>query len=503
MIIDSREIEDGASFWTDVCVIGSGAAGLTFAKEILGTGREIFLMESGGHLTSPEADDLNVGTLEGEMFDYYQDYLLKERIRVYGGSTNIWEGVCLPLQEIDFEEREWMPNSAWPISKSDLDPYYARAANYLGIHGYDKSVSDDPSPIAPRMLPEETEWEGLAFHMSNQRRLGIQFEEELKNAENLKLHLHANAILFEGNENGSKIEAVEFATLEGRRFKVKANLFVLAAGGMENCRILLNSNADTDQNIGNQYDNLGRYFMDQFHTPGGRVVLPNPLDDHLSYDRALSESHGYIKMGALSLKQSAQRRHRISNQTLIFQETSKFKIDDERNRAVASSMPLFEKKSVRRRDTKTPFVYWFRLKSEVGATPDNRITLGEEKDALGVRRLHLCWKLSEDDRRMFARFTRMFGNALGEHFIGRLQEWYTENGKLSKHTKGHGHQLGGTRMHADPRKGVVDANCSVHGVTNFKILGGSVFPSGGNTNPTMTIMALAIRMADQFKKGVS
>lgn len=502
MIIDARTFDAAKKLDADICIIGAGAAGLTLARELDGSALTVLLMESGGMEPDTAVDDLKVGSLEGPVFERQSQYLIVERARFFGGTTNVWEGLCQPLMEIDFEQRDWMPNSGWPIARKDLDPYYARASAHIGLHPPGAAFPDSAEQLDCKLLPADSEWDAQTLQMSPRPRLAENFKAVIEASRNITVVLHANALLFHENENRSRIQEVEFATLAGARFRVAAKKFVLSAGGLENSRILLNSNEKTGGAVGNRHDNLGRYWVDQLHIPAGRMMVPNPLDDHNLFFRVYSETLGYVKMGGIGLKPEAQRKRRLSNQVLVFDVGQASWYGDEVRPLTNALAALHDNDSVRRSKARIeePLEYWFRFKSEQTVDRENRVTLTDDLDALGQRRLRVKWEISEYDRQMMVRYSELLADAVGEHFIGRVLMWYNGEAEMPQHAMGHGHQLGGTRMSSDPTKGVVDANCRAHGTENLYIVGGSVFPSGGRTNPTLTILALAIRLAERLKE---
>ena len=129
MFIDARQVEEGSELRAELCIIGAGAAGLALARELRGSARSICLLESGGLEADSETHELQRGTRSGEAYPPLEE----TRSRFFGGSTNCWAGYCRPLDAIDFEPRDWVPNSGWPFPRAELDPYYVRANRLLGL----------------------------------------------------------------------------------------------------------------------------------------------------------------------------------------------------------------------------------------------------------------------------------------------------------------------------------------------------------------------------------
>jgi choline dehydrogenase-like flavoprotein len=127
------------------------------------------------------------------------------------------------------------------------------------------------------------------------------------------------------------------------------------------------------------------------------------------------------------------------------------------------------------------------------------VTLSEQTDALGMPRVRLEWRLRPADMRSMVRAQEIVDEELRRAGLGRLQI-ELDDATPPPGLKGGWHHMGTTRMHLDPRQGVVDEHCRVHGVANLYVAGSSVFPTAGYANPTLTLCALAIRLADRVKK---
>ncbi|MGH7564021.1 MAG: FAD-dependent oxidoreductase, partial [Gemmatimonadota bacterium] len=258
MLIDARELPDATEIDSDVCIVGAGAAGITIARELAGTPLRVCLLESGGLEFDPEIQALYSGENVG--FPYYDAD--KFRLRFFGGTTNHWQGVCRPLDPIDFEARDWVPGSGWPIGRADLEPYYARAQTICQLGPLDYRVSTwRTEGAAPFALPER--WiESRVFQQSPPTRFGQTYRDEIRDAANVRAYLHANVIEIEADSPPPSIRRMRLACLTGIRFTARARWYVLATGAVENARLLLASRRDVPEGLGNVHGWVGRTFME-------------------------------------------------------------------------------------------------------------------------------------------------------------------------------------------------------------------------------------------------
>jgi choline dehydrogenase-like flavoprotein len=268
MIRDGRAIESGTRLDFDIIIVGGGAAGITLALELENTGARIGLIEAGGLRYEPDSQAL----LDGELVGNPYPPLTDTRFSALGGSTKLWAGWCRPLDESDFEARPWVPNSGWPFGRAEMDPYYRRAHEIcrLGDFEYDPSIWEARGS-GKRLPLSDPDLTTSVFHV-NVLDFGKTHGPALRSSRNVNVVLHAIALRLRSAANGA-VESAEIATLTGRRFEARAQIFVLAAGGIENARVLLLSGDSPERSLGNDRDLVGRYFSDHpFLTPGSFVV---------------------------------------------------------------------------------------------------------------------------------------------------------------------------------------------------------------------------------------
>ena len=529
MLIDLRSAVELTETKCEFCIVGAGAAGLQLARRLARDGRSVCLVESGGLDFEQATQDLYAGANTGA--PYYD--LDEARLRFFGGTVAIWGGRCAVLDPIDFERRPWVAHSGWPISRSDLDPYY-REANTIfevGEFNYEEDAWASLGVADPGLSASALDVKLWRFDEMTERFTASRAR-DLFDAPNVQVLLHANAVTLAATTGGNAVEELQVATLEGRRIAVRAKHFVLACGAIENSRLLLASDSVEPNGIGNAHGNVGRYFMEH---PVGRIARIETKEPYriwaLFQKRFMAE--GPPLAPALRIADDAQRRHEILN------SVATFKLQRNPKRGVAPGNAIYHKlkhsmspnrtgrmanhlyrqiratfhrsvrNSVERLRARAGITHLYaNTRSEQAPNPESRILLSEERDALGSRRANLCWQMSEIDKRT----ARVFADLIDREFkrlgIGSAvpSEWLTEPGvrwpvdpTVGNHPIGGYHHMGGTRMSEDPALGVVDANCRVHGYDNLYMAGGSIFPTSGWANPTLTIAALALRLGDHLK----
>jgi choline dehydrogenase-like flavoprotein len=528
MMIDLHQDPDASDVPTDVCVVGAGAAGIALARRLAELGVSVCLLESGGLDFEQATQDLHSGDNVG--MPYYD--LDQSRLRFFGGTVAIWGGRCALLNAIDFERRPWVAHSGWPITRECLMPYYRQAHGIfdLGDFNYEKEVwaelgVEDPGFDADRLDVNLWRFDEVSDRFTA-RRMRQMFDHP-----RLRILIHANAIKLQAAPGASQIEHVEIKSLAGQVRKVRASHYVLACGAIENSRLLLASNDVERHGIGNRHDQVGRYFMEH---PAGRIArveTPNGYDIWAQFQKRFMPA-GPPLAPVLRLGDAAQREHGALNSIVTF------KLQRDPAHGVALGNKLYHRMvhsvAPTRRGRKLDQLYrgvraWIHrgirnrveqwrgragltnlyviTRGEQAPNPDSRVLLSSDRDALGGLRANLNWQLSEIDKHTARVMTDVIDMEFRRLGKGRLvpAEWMSEPGPqwpvdltVGNHPIANYHQLGGTRMSSDRSQGVVDADCRVHGYDNLYIAGGSVFPTGGWANPTLTIAALALRLADHL-----
>ena len=490
MLLDARSLPVDADLATQVCVVGAGAAGISLALEFAGANFDVTLVESGGFEADPAVQALYVGRNVGR--PYFP--LESSRTRAFGGSTHCWHGMCRPLDPIDFEERAWIPHSGWPFSRRDLLPYYHRAQKRCRLARFAYEGDDwADGPAAP--LPLDASLAETRVFQVAPTRFGDVYRAAVTGAPNVTTLLHANVLEIVAGESARSIERLRVATLAGNTCSIRAEHFVLATGGIENARLLLASDRRSPRGLGNENDLVGRFFMEHPHVRAG-ALLPSVGTEALALYRPHRRGRITV-MGCLVPSQAALRRERLASLTCWLGRPL---ASDGFVSALSRSAVDADAAGPSQGDGGILLV----SECEQAPNPDSRITLAEERDQLGMRKVKLDWRLEPGDRHSLRRGHALLARALGASGTGRLKPALEDDdAPWPRELEGGRHHMGTTRMHVDPKRGVVDANARVHGIDNLYLAGSSVFPTSGAANPTLTIVALAIRLADRLKAVLS
>lgn len=487
MIVDARVVPNDALIDCDVCIVGAGAAGITIAREFLGRPVQVVLLESGRLAPDPETQALYTGAVtERPYFD-----LDAARSRYFGGTTNLWTGECRPLDAQDFERRDWVPDSGWPFGLDELLPFYRKAQSVcqLGPYGY---TADDWRPHGARPMAIEGERvQSYAFQYSPPTRFGEVYRDELRQAPNVVTYLGANAVDLETPVPPQRVSAVKVACLSGTSFRVAARAFLLATGGIENARLLLLADRVQPAGLGNGHDLVGRYFMEHLYLDAAADIRA-PRGAISDFYTSGHWVNGRRVRGILGLSPEVRRREQLTNYCGVIVEPSPGLLTRLRN-TIANV-----------RAGPAPRTYFVKNVMEQAPNPDSRVTLGEDRDRLGCRRTALRWRLSALDKFTAHRAHAILGEELSRSGVGQMRSLMgREDDPWPTSVRGARHHMGTTRMHADPRRGVVDADCRVHGIANLYVAGSSVFPTSGAANPTLTIVALALRLAGHLQNRIA
>ncbi len=487
MLIDTDSLVAGDALSADLCIVGAGAAGISMARALAHSSLKVLLLEGGGFDPSGASQALYVGKVRHP--ERLSSYLGSSRLRFFGGATNHWAGWCRPLEPEVFEEREWIPHSGWPITRSDLNPWYDLACDVVQIRRF--PPDETPVAVKPKLL--RTDPDRLLtrfFHFSPPTRFGQEYRDEIVTAENVDLVLDANVLRIRCDANAKTVQHLELRTMDGRPFTATARAVVLAAGGIENARLLLLSDSEQPGGLGNGNDLVGRFFCDHPHIQADHGWLAPDVGEYLDANRDTRTR------AALVLPAEVLKREQILFGSLHldrFDAKRPLPLQDGVSQLVSAT---WRPKKARRKNPRGG-LYRARLMTEPAPNPDSRLELGSDLDAFGQRRVEMSWRLSELDAKTLERMRVLMADELGRILAGRFH--FTDGGWARNVIAGQ-HHMGATRMADDPIRGVVDANCRVHGVDNLWIAGSSVFPICGYANPTLTLVALALRLADHLKQ---
>lgn len=523
MFIDLLALEDSPNLEADICIVGAGPAGISMARSFLGTNIDVLVLESGGF----EYDSATQELCDGENVGLNYFDLMSARLRYLGGSSNHWDNWCGELQPIDYAKRPWVPYSGWPFGPSEMKPWYDLARPLCSL--------------APRQTVEEI-WSILNldplaldesrvsfnfWEIAPATHFGKVYRRDLEKAPNVRVLLHANVTELNSDEFARTVKSLSIRTIDGRRAKVKARVFVLACGGIENPRLMLASDRVEPHGIGNSRGLVGRFFMEHPRDRIGRLTTHDPMALIDLFRPGWSGMQSYCP--AIVVSDEKAKEEEILNHRIEL----RYEGDDPAMSAMrqlgtslsAGRLPnqfsdelwdlirgadIVAYNLYRRAFQNRPMVprpelvreIYLVAQAEQAPNPASRVTLSDRRDALGVRLPVLDWRFTELEKKTVQVQTQMLGAELSRLGVGllRIDPWLMEDdASWTDDMVGGYHHIGTTRMSEDPNLGVVDADCKVHGLNNLYIAGSSVFPTAGNINPTLTLVALALRLADHLK----
>jgi len=533
----------------DLCIIGSGPAGLTVVRELSGSGLNIAVLESGRRQPTRRGDALRVVRSEGIVIKDYS------RERVLGGSSASWSGLSSPLDEIDMEQRPWLRHSGWPISRNDLVPYWHAAAEryrFAPLSDY----GDEGFGAVRQRGDSYPSWSALREKVflarAEAQHFGIDHV-DLFEATGVDLYLDATVQELRADGSDSCVQRAILRTGAGRELALRARIFVLATGGLENSRLLLSSTDLCTAGLGNEHDQVGRYLMNHPKNYHGTVELSKPahdmpwlfgclfgdyagyaglqLPEQVQRDRGLV--NGYVRfeplfpwsdcrgvealvflvkrsrgVGGFMTKRS--RGGRLVSLRDYSETGDDSDLQNERKRwfdylvllfTIAVNLPMVLRYVVARlRDRRAPKVTRLRLRNfmEMEPDPENRVTLGDELDVDGRPITVVKHAPTALDKRSIAAVHEALSADLASNGFGTLQGALSGDEQPWPVQEDASHHMGGTRMGHDPATSVVRPDCRLHAVENVYIAGSSVFPTSGCANPTFTLVALSIRLAEQL-----
>ncbi len=548
MIGDARDIPAGAKLTCDLCIIGGGPAGVTLALELAATGLRILLLAGGGRRESATDRDLYRGSVAPATS---HEPLEENRRRMWGGASSAWGGRCIPFDPVDFAARAWIPHSGWPLAAEEMVPYFARASALCeagdGEYRADVAFPDRPAEMiagfdSAEVVTQPLERWGPPTHF------GRHYDAALHAAENVQVLLNGHATYLQLDAQSGTITRVDAASEPGRAFTIEARRYVLACGGLENARLLLASGG-----IGNQSDCVGRFYMSHLFGVFAKARLRDAGDGFI-YDFERDREGVYCRR-RFWITPRAQEENGIGNGIAFFFRPSlsealhrdalfsatylaKFFLGSRLRRGLryqfararANRAALLQHARIvfsnalglipqifrvvrarwfaRRRlpfvlPPKTSVEFHLFYQTEHLPNPESRLVLLPERDAFGMPRLEARIAFTDLDIETVVKLHRVIRDRFAGSGTGELIYDEAALRTSLQHSvqtfNSNAHHIGTTRMSLDPAHGVVDADCRVHGVANLFIAGSSVFPTSGHANPTLTLVALAVRLAAHLK----
>ena len=555
MIIDARQ--DGAprSLNTDIAIIGSGAAGLTLALEFDRMGLDCVVLEAGGDGFDKSAQEFyRAASISPDDHGPVHMY----RRREFGGTTSIWGGRCIPFDPIDFEERDWIPNARWPVGYDAVAAHYPRALEICRA-GPNLFRAAEGLPGVQAPLVEGLNTEDLILdrieRFSEPTHFGRAYREQVTASKTVTVLVNAIAVEVTASEGGAAVTGVRAKTASGAEITIAARTVVVAAGALETARLLLASRSAKACGLGNEKDLVGRFYQSHLEGEVGEIQFKSPADKvRLDYERS---PEGVYCRRYIWLSPAAQRREKLGGllirpthvsiadpghgnpvlsamyivKDLLVPEYGRRMTSTEREaagrmgesrgalfarhmtnvilgspRLIAFGLNWVRKRNLAKR--KLPSVvlrdarnhYMMDVNAEQTPNFDSRVYLSDQLDPVGVPRLHVDWRTTAQDRDMVARalplIQRGFATgAAAEVTFGRR----TPAEQAARLTRIGGHHIGTARMGASPAEGVVDADGQAFDCKGLYVAGASSFPTSGFANPTLVLVALALRLAQHLK----
>jgi choline dehydrogenase-like flavoprotein len=522
MISDINELEI-QDFNAQICIVGSGAAGIAIAKEFIGSQTQVILLESGSKIFEKQTQSLYNSKLVG----LPHHSINHGRARILGGTTTLWAGQALPLYDIDFQYREWVFNSGWPFDRQYLETFYRRAESIMNLPAFSYDEREQfPGIVSPPAF-DHTRLQSAISQFSPTPNFAECYYSELKTAANIHVLLHANVTNIQTNPEATHVEHIDIKSLVGKTGYVKAKYYIVCCGAIETARLLLASNTIEKDGLGNGYNLVGRYFQDHPQYCIGPILPKNRQHFMEMFNSRKQKKVKY--QPKLIASPDLQRQMRIQNviaevcyppteESAI--EAAKVFLKSIRQPDLRSKLPKAFKNILKHpdellkaahryfitnqpvQDTSVPAYLGIGIEQQ--PNPNSHVYLGDEMDALGMRRICLDWQLTDADRLTMQVFTRVVAQEFERLDIGtiNLHNFYLPEmlDDLAGYVGDAAHHIGTARMCNNPTQGVVDSNCRVHNIDNLYIGSGAVFPTGGASNPTLTIIALCLRIADQLKQ---
>jgi choline dehydrogenase-like flavoprotein/aryl-alcohol dehydrogenase-like predicted oxidoreductase len=498
----------------DVCVIGAGAAGILLATELARGGLQVVLLEGGGLRQEARSQGIYLSEVVGQSHRGVHE----GRFRTYGGSTTQWGGQILELEEQDFQPRAHVAGSGWPFAKAELTDCYERALRFEGLRRVEREdervwegLGVAPPDLGPELVQALSRW-------CPERNFAVLHGAELARLPRLDVYTHASVVALELNEAKSRVEAVGVRGFSGRAARLAADRFILCLGGIESTRLLLQPlAAGTAPWQANGL--LGRFYQDHIALNGialrdmrpaepwrrfGYVTLRgfryhNKLKLAAQQQRALQTLNVAGTIGpdvaarpALDLAEALLRQVLRESRRPTAAEWAATALQLPRMAVARGLQRLFGEARPWRQMALT-------VHCEQSPQGASRITLGDERDALGMLRTRLDWRISGEELHSLRAYLHVAQAALARAGVGRVEPpagFFTDDALVRSLCVDSNHHMGGVRMAAAPSEGIVDAELRLHGVANAYVCSSAVFPSSGFSNPTHTLLALAMRLAD-------
>ena len=523
MKIDLEEVPNGTVFKSDICVVGAGVAGLVLSTRLRKYGFMVNLIEAGGMTLEDRSQRLFDAPVSGRRYTGVTD----ARFRLFGGASTRWGGQMLPLSDEVFQRRDVVSGAGWPITRWDIESYYNEIQEVMGVNGLPftngliEALGHKQPFDSPDIRLRYSKWAPFS-----KRNLARTLGRKCLSSEDTKVFLHGNAVAVSLDPKADHVKSIDVRNYSGAKFVFEASNFVLCTGTIETSRLLLASTSVCPEGIGNAHDNVGRYFHDHLSVPVASLwgtarkgvldrltpyYIGNTLHTpKLEASTKLQSRKGLLGvMAHIAITEPEDSGLGAARQLLRCMQRRELPADPAR---MLLGLPMgvqdlagawLSMKFGQRRYISTRAKVQLVIDTEQRPQADSRIQISPEVDCLGMRKAVVDWKISSDEERTVSIFAADLERIFKESGIHEIA-WPRDldaglNGTFGK-CHDTFHSMGGTRFGLFRRDSVVDPDLCVHGVENLFIASCSLFPSGGSSNPTFTLMALTLRLADHLHR---
>lgn len=515
-----RSIEQIGIDPSRVLIVGGGTVGIYLAVELAKAGREVLMIEAGNE----QLDNFSEDSFESVGRPHAT--LKIGRSRSLGGTSNLWGGQLVEYQPIDFEGRDWLPDSKWPIAAGEAPKYYRETYENLGMPMNfldDEKVFNHLKTRVPHLSG------GLEFFLTRWMRLpslAATYREQLESNPRIRVLLDHTVVGIEGE--GEESQGVSVLDRGGHRHRLPGASVVLAAGTFENVRLLLHAANTKDWNCPwRANDNIGRFFQDHL---SGRVGSVQTIDRKRFLDLFTTIVLGGFRfLPKLRMTNEALRRERLLNiHAMMVCESSisenmvflrQFMKSVIYGRKVSNLGELLRNMASCGRHL--PPLMWryivanrvfvpssskisMQIQAEQSPLRESRITVDPMRtDKYGLPKLVLDWRVGDEELASIREFSIRVRDAVREAGLAEVKlipGLEQGDASLLERMHDHNHHAGGTCMGWSERDGVVDTDLRVFGTKNLFVLGASVFRTTSNANTTFLALALATRLARHLAK---
>ena len=518
MIIDGNLLPFGTVLRSRFCIVGSGIGGSAVAQKLIEAGHDLLLVEAGDIGPTTTGPATVTGEYVGRPFR-----MVATRCIELGGTSNLWHGLCAPLDDIDFQPRPWIDNSGWPLRRSDLDPFYDEAAEVLGIPGASHwDLSRTGASIHERLKDFDFDGSILENKLFQFVKPPLRWKSkllEMAKSENFRCLVNAPALELIVDPEGAKIDHLIVGSGAGT-FQIFAETFIVCAGALETPRLLLNSKNRLPTGVGNAHDLVGKYLLDHPNGHFCKLRLKRSIKAPLYSDLQIrSQGSDFHLLTGLQLRPERQRQHRLpNNHVYIRPSLSPARIDDDlllsfmgargardltlrQFKAILTHRDILYRILIMRLGLQPTYVYGdLFFMAEQLPNRDSCVRLsGSERDRYGYAVAQIDWQLSDADFSAFENYANLVlhqGLNAGDYSLARVDELSAWRNSVASAA----HHVGTARMAEKASRGVVNPDLQVFGMDNLFICDGSVFPTGGSVNPALTITALGIRLGAHLNR---